>query len=153
MITQHEIRLAAIADVLPIAQLSRDTIEQGLSWSWTTRRVMRSLKDSATNVVVAQRSGKLGGFAIMKYADDEAHLLLLAVRPTQRRQGVGSALLAWLETTVQVAGLCAVTLEARADNRDAQAFYAAHGYKLAGRRDGYYEGVEDAVRMGKRFRP
>jgi ribosomal-protein-alanine N-acetyltransferase len=152
MITQHEIRLAAVADVLPIAQLSRDNIEQGLSWSWTPRRVMRSLKDSATNVVVARRAGNLGGFAIMKYADDEAHLLLLAVRPTQRRQGLGSALLAWLETTVQVAGLASVTLEARADNRGASAFYAARGYSVIGRRDGYYEGVEDAIRMGKRFR-
>ena len=152
MITQHEIRLAAVADVLPIAQLSRDNIEQGLSWSWTPRRVMRSLKDSATNVVVARQAGKLGGFAIMKYADDEAHLLLLAVRPTQRRQGLGSALLAWLETTVQVAGLAGVMLEARADNRVACAFYAARGYSVIGRRDGYYEGVEDAVRMGKRFR-
>jgi ribosomal-protein-alanine N-acetyltransferase len=152
MITQHEIRLAAVADVLPIAQLSRDNIEQGLSWSWTPRRVMRSLKDGATNVVVARQAGNLGGFAIMKYADDEAHLLLLAVRPTQRRQGLGSALLAWLETTVQVAGLASVTLEARADNQVACAFYAARGYTVIGRRDGYYEGVEDAVRMGKRFR-
>ena len=152
MITQHEIMLAAVADVLPIAQLSRDTIEQGLSWSWTPRRVMRSLKDSATNVVVARQAGNLGGFAIMKYADDEAHLLLLAVRPTLRRQGLGSALLAWLETTVQVAGLASVTLEARADNRGASAFYAARGYSVIGRRDGYYEGVEDAIRMGKRFR-
>ena len=152
MITQHEITLAAVADVLPIAQLSRDSIEQGLSWSWTPRRVMRSLKDDTTNVVVARRVGQLGGFAIMKYADEEAHLLLLAVRPSQRRQGLGSALLAWLEATVRVAGIASVTLEARADNRIARDFYAAHGYSLVGRRDGYYEGVEDAVRLHKQFR-
>jgi ribosomal-protein-alanine acetyltransferase len=151
MITQHEITLAVIADVLPIAQLSRDTIEQGLTWSWTPRRVLRSVKDDATNVVVARRAGQLGGFAIMKYGDDEAHLLLLAVRPSQRRQGLGSALLVWLETTVRVAGIAAVTLEARADNRPARAFYAAHGYGIIGRRDGYYEGVEDAVRLRKPF--
>lgn len=152
MITQHEITLAAVADVLPIAQLSRDSIEQGLSWSWTPRRVMRSLKDNTTNVVVARRAGQLGGFAIMKYTEDEAHLLLLAVRPAQRRQGLGSALLAWLETTVRVAGIASVTLEARADNRIARDFYAARGYGMIGRRDGYYEGVEDAVRLRKQFR-
>jgi len=152
MITQHEITLAAVADVLPIAQLSRDSIEQGLSWSWTPRRVMRSLKDDTTNVVVARRAGQLGGFAIMKYGEDEAHLLLLAVRPSQRRQGLGSALLRWLETTVRVAGIASVSLEARADNRSARDFYAVHGYAVIGRRDGYYEGVEDAVRLHKQFR-
>ena len=152
MIKQHHIALAVASDALPIAQLSRDTIEQGLSWSWTPRRVMRSVKDCATNVVVAREAGRLLGFAILKYADDEAHLLLLAVQPARRREGVGSALLAWLETTVEVAGIASVTLEARADNRAARDFYAAHGFREIGRRDGYYEGVEDAVRMRKQFR-
>ena len=153
MLTQHDISIATASDALPIAQLSRDTIERGLSWSWTPRRVMRSVRDSATNVVVARQAGHLLGFAIMKYDDDEAHLLLLAVQPTRRREGVGRALLAWLEATVQVAGIAAVSLEARAGNHEARVFYAAHGYREVGRREGYYEGVEDAVRMRKQFAP
>jgi ribosomal-protein-alanine N-acetyltransferase len=152
MITQHEIGLAVISDVFPIAQLSRDAVERGLSWSWTPPRVMRCLRDAESNVVVARQAGRLCGFAIMKYADDDAHLLLLAVHPAQRRQGIGSALLAWLETTVQVAGLGAVMLEARADNRTARDFYASKGYTIVGRHEGYYEGVVDAVRLRKPFR-
>jgi [ribosomal protein S18]-alanine N-acetyltransferase len=151
MITQYDIALAVASDALLIAQLSRDTIEQGLSWSWTPRRVMRSVKDPATNVIVARQTNRLLGFAIMKYADDEAHLLLLAVQPGRRRKGVGSALLAWLEMTTAIAGIAAVSLEARASNAAARAFYAAHGFREIERRDGYYEGVEDAVRMRKQF--
>ena len=151
MITQHEITLAAVADVLPIAQLSRDTIEQGLSWSWTPRRVMRSLKDNATNVVVARAVGQLGGFAIMKYGDEEAHLLLLAVKPSHRRCGVASEMLAWLERSAEVAGVGRITLEARASNDAARAFYLRHGYAQAQLLPGYYGGRETSVRMVKSF--
>jgi ribosomal-protein-alanine N-acetyltransferase len=53
------------------------------------------------------------GFGIMKYDDDVAHLLLFAVREDARRQGVGSALLAWLEQVALVAGVRRFVVEAR----------------------------------------
>ena len=33
------IRLAVVHDAVPIAQMSRDLIEQGLGWSWMPPRV------------------------------------------------------------------------------------------------------------------
>lgn len=151
MITAYEITLAQPSDALEIAQLSRDSIERGLSWRWTEWRVRRSIRDEATNVVVARRRGVLLGFAIMQYGDNEAHIALFAVRGTERRKGVGSALLAWLEATAGVAGIRAVRLEARAGNVAAKSFYLRHGFVEAGTSPGYYEDVEDAVRMVKRF--
>jgi ribosomal-protein-alanine N-acetyltransferase len=62
---------------------------------------------------------------------------------------VGSALLAWLEATARVAGIHKVYLEARSDNAGARAFYHHHGFTEVARRPGYYQGVEDAVRMAK----
>ena len=47
------IRLASRFDAAGIAALSRDRIEQGLGWSWTAPRVLRSIHDRGTNVVVA----------------------------------------------------------------------------------------------------
>src|SRR6185369_7325209 len=91
MITQVDITLAVPSDAMAIAELSRDAIEYGLSWRWTTRRVARSIRDSATNVIVARQRSRFIGFAIMKYEEEEAHLLLLAVPTAQRRLGVGSA--------------------------------------------------------------
>ncbi len=152
MIAQYDIALALPADARRIAGLSREAVEHGLSWSWTGSRVLRSIHDGATNVAVASRADQLLGFGIMKYRDDEAHLLLLAVHAPMRHTGIGSALLAWLEASARVAGIGQIRLEARARNATARAFYRKHGFTECGIHAGYYEGVEDAVRMSKSLR-
>lgn len=151
MIAAYEISLARASDAPAIAALSRDAIERGLSWRWTERRVLRAIRDPATNVAVARREGVLIGFAIMQYGDDEAHIVLFAVEAAQRRAGLGTAMLAWLEATAVVAGMRAIRLEARAGNAPAKSFYRRHGFVEYGSSPGYYEDVEDAVRMVKRL--
>ena len=145
------IRLATRDDARAIAALSRTEIEHGLPWRWTPPRVQRAVADARTNVCVAVQHGSLLGFGIMVYADDTAHLSLLAVNPDARRQGVGSALLQWLEQVAGVAGTLRVQLEARRSNAAALAFYRRHGYQETGTVAGMYLGVEDGVRLEKRL--
>ncbi|MEO8836778.1 MAG: GNAT family N-acetyltransferase [Caldimonas sp.] len=145
------IRFAARADALGIAEMSRDFIEHGLGWSWTRERILRNLRHRDTNAIVAVRDADRAGFAIMKYGDEEAHLLLLAVKPAHRRCGVGSAMLAWLERSAEVAGVGRIALEARASNDAARAFYRRLGYAQAQVLPGYYGGRETSVRMVKAF--
>ena len=149
--TTTSIRFATRADAAAIAEMSRDLIERGLGWSWTRERVLRSLRHPDTNAIVAVRDADRAGFGIMKYGDDEAHLLLLAVRPGHARHGVGSALVAWLERSARVAGVRRVLLEARAGNVSARSFYARLGYVEAQTMPGYYEGREASVRMAKQL--
>ena len=143
------IRFASRADALAVAEMSRDLIETGLGWSWTKERVMRSLRHPDTNAIVAVRDAHRVGFGIMKYGEEEAHLLLLAVDPAHARLGIGSAILAWLERSARVAGLARITLEARAGNVAAHAFYRRLGYTPAQLLPGYYDGRETSVRMVK----
>ena len=143
------LQLATPADALEIARMSRDLIEQGLGWSWTPRRVLRSVVDPQTNVVVALNVSNLLGFGIMKYHEEEAHLLLLAVHPAVVRRGVGSRLLAWLEKAAITAGVGQVYLEVRASNATARAFYRRAGYAEIQHLPGYYQGQEPAVRLAK----
>lgn len=148
---EHAIRMAQRADAPAIARMSRDLIEHGLGWSWTAPRVLRSILDQHSNVIVASVSGAtaLAGFGIMKYHDDEAHLLLLAVQRTQRRRGLGAALVAWLEASAQVAGIGTIYLEARARNGPARAFYRRLGYREIQQVEGYYSGREASVRLAR----
>jgi [ribosomal protein S18]-alanine N-acetyltransferase len=145
------IRLATRNDVRAIAALSRTEIEHGLPWRWTPPRVQRAVADARTNVCVAVHGEALLGFGIMVYADDTAHLSLLAVNPDARRQGVGTALLQWLEQVAGVAGIDRVQLEARRSNAAALAFYSRHGYRQTDTVVGMYLGVEDGVRLEKRL--
>ena len=149
MIDHLTLRLATRADSALIAAMSRDLIERGLGWSWTPRRVLRSIGDAHTNVVVALDGQRLAGFGIMKYHDDEAHLLLLAVQAGDRRRGIGAALVIWLEKAALVSGVGQVYLETRMSNLQARAFYRQLGYREVQTVPGYYQGVEPGVRMAK----
>lgn len=143
------VRLATGADVHDIAMMSRDEVEQGLAWRWTSERVRRHLRDGSTNVAVSRGpDGLLRGFGIMSYADDDAHLLLFAVDPRWRRRGVGAALLGWLEEVARTAGLRRVLLECRRDNEAARQFYGALGYQERVIVHRMY-GVEDGIRLEK----
>jgi len=152
MVLPLTLRLAVRDDAPAIALLSRDRIEQGLGWSWTTPRVLRSIRDRETNVVVAAGEGPLVGFGIMKYQDDEAHLLLLAVLAEYERQGIGRALVDWLERSASIAGVAQVHLEARASNASARAFYQRLGYRETQSLPGYYQGREACIRMVRDLR-
>jgi [ribosomal protein S18]-alanine N-acetyltransferase len=85
----------------------------------------------------------------MRYRDDDAHLLLLAVQPALMRRGIGTALMAWLEKVAVTAGVDRISLEARVSNAPARAFYARLGYVESQVRPGYYQGREASVRMTK----
>ena len=149
MITNYDIHLALPANAQRIAEMSRDFIEYGLAWRWTPQRILACIRDPETNVAVAREGPRLVGFGIMQYKQEEAHLMLLAVQASHRRRGIGTAIMAWLEATALTAGIGLVYLEARSANPQTRAFYRKLGYKEIQLVRGYYQGVEDSVRIGK----
>jgi ribosomal-protein-alanine N-acetyltransferase len=152
MLARPVIRLATLADAAAIAALSRDNIETGLPWTWRPERIANAIRDPNTNVAVAGSARALQGFGIMIYREDDAHLVLFAVHPGRRRQGVGSALLAWLEDVARAAGCRRIRVEARRDNVAGRNFYSEHGYhEQAIEKDRYHAGI-DGVRLEKWLR-
>lgn len=149
------VRLAEPRDAQAIALMSRDFIESGLGWKYDAARVLRAIRDRETVVVVAcegkSERGAINGFAIMEFGDERAHLVLLAVRPSHRRSGVGRRLLDWLLESARCAGIASVHLELRAGNDAARRFYRSMGFYETVLVPGYYrsgEGrKEGALRM------
>jgi ribosomal-protein-alanine N-acetyltransferase len=146
------LRLANAADAPAIALMSRDLIERGFVWSWTRGRVARSIADRETASVVACDGTGVVGFAIMKFADEHAHLTLLAVQPSHQRRSVGRRLIQWLEDSARVAGISGIYLEVRANNLGARRFYRALGFQELALLPRYYSGVESAVYMARDLR-
>lgn len=144
---EPEIQLARRREVQQLASMSRRLVEAGLEPAWTVERIERHVRHDDSVVVTARAKGQLAGFAIMQYGDTSAHLNLLAVEQSFRRLGVGRRLVQWLEQSAVVAGTFTVGLELRADNTVAERFYAALGYREIARIRGYYQRVEDAIRM------
>ena len=143
--------LARPADAREIAEMSRDLIEQGLTWSWTPARVQHFICGPESSVVVARRLGRIAAFAVMHFGDEVAHLNLLAVSPEHRRQGLGSQLMSWLTASALEAGVFRINLELRTHNDAARSFYESLGFAELGVVQGYYQGREAALRMSRRL--
>jgi ribosomal protein S18 acetylase RimI-like enzyme len=146
------LQLATIEDAAPLAQMSRELIESGLAHAWTAARIARHIQHPESVVLTAKVASAAAGFAVMQFGDDSAHLNLLAVEPSQQRRGIARALLNWLEETARTAGTFVVALELRTTSAAAYAFYSALGYRETGRVRGYYQGVEEAIRMARDLR-
>ena len=153
MASTLELETALPSDARPIARLSRRLIERGLDWRWTPGAIAAQIRDPDTEVLVARRGAAIAGFAIMAFRFErrEAHLLLMAVDLPHRRRGLGRALFEWLAPLARAGDVATVSLEVRADNPAARAFYANLGFEEEGRLARYYDGRLDAVRMRARI--
>lgn len=129
--------------------MSRLHVEHGLRWRWTPSRIRQHIREKETMVLVASIDGVIEGFAIMKFNDEDAHLLLLAVNPASQRAGIGTALVRWLEKSCQTAGIHDIRLEVRASNKHARTFYENLGYRFVGQVAAYYDHRESAVVMAR----
>lgn len=146
-------RLATPADAHEIAVMSRYLIEIGLrGWTWSPERVARAIRSATVNVLVAESCRKIIGFSIMEFGEVTAHLSLLAVKPAWQHRGIGARLVAWQEEVALAAGIATVNLELRANNAGARAFYRMLGYRELAAIQGYYRGVETAVKMSRDIR-
>jgi ribosomal protein S18 acetylase RimI-like enzyme len=146
------VRLARTSDAADIAAMSRDYIEHGLPWTWTEGRVAAAIADRDTNVVVVGERGAIQAFGIMSYPDDDAHLLLFAVRGARQRRGVGSAILRWLEEAARTAGAKRIRVECRKDNNAARNFYCDHHYEEISITSKFYRGLKDGIHLVKWLR-
>jgi [ribosomal protein S18]-alanine N-acetyltransferase len=149
----YRVEPARAGDAAMLAAMSRAYIEQGLKPAWGAARIRWHVRDADSVVLTARLGPTIAGFAIMRYGDDVAHLNLLAVAPAHRRRGVARALLQWLEETALTAGTFVIGLELREGNAAARAFYGLLGYRELGQIPGYYQGVENAIRMVRDVRP
>ena len=155
------IRIAEPRDAQAIALMSRDFIEAGLGWKYDAARVLRAIRDRDTVSIVAGEGAKAGaassgpagpihGFAIMEFGDERAHLVLLAVRPSHRRTGLGQRLFDWLLESARAAGMASIHLELRSNNDAARRFYRAMSFYETVLVPGYYRAEgrkEGAIRM------
>ena len=89
---------------------------------------------------VAVSDGAVIGTVMGGYDGHRGWVYSVAVRPAERRKGVGTALLRRLEEALVARGFLKVNLQVRASNAGVVAFYERLGYA-----------VEERVSMGKRL--
>src|SRR5258705_7601810 len=140
-ITLH---IASRGDAAMLASMSRDLIEAGLGWRYRAQSVRDLIDDPETVTLVARNSESLAGFGIMKFGDERAHLVLLAVRPAYQRRGIARRIIHWLVESAVTAGGASIHVELRARNKAAYTFYPPIGFCGTLRLPGYHFRPETA---------
>ena len=93
-------------------------------------------------------AGEVIGYLCLWEVADELHITNVAVRPDTRRQGVARALLRSVMEDGRRRGFKMVVLEVRPSNGHALSLYESFGFRVVGRRHGYYYDTgEDALVM------
>jgi ribosomal-protein-alanine N-acetyltransferase len=106
----------------------------------------RSGAVTAYRLLAAPNAELALAFALFQLLPGEVELLRVGVAPEVRRRGCGRRLLAASLDRLRAGGRPVCHLEVRAGNGAARALYESLGFRLAGRRRGYYPDGEDAVR-------
>lgn len=118
--------------------------------SWTLEDFYDSLTVESQYYFVAEKEGKIAGFAALYIMADCGDLVNIAVHPAFRRQGISCMLMEMLLETARDLALENITLEVRESNEAAIHLYLKYGFEKISTRKGYYRNpVEDADIMQK----
>ncbi|MBJ7598850.1 MAG: ribosomal-protein-alanine N-acetyltransferase [Candidatus Nephthysia bennettiae] len=137
------------ADVPTVQEIERRIF----STPWPRNAYYRELssRNSAYYVVLHRdldRGVETVGYGGMWRMYDEAHVTTIGVRQDAQHQGYGRIIFAGLVQAAYDLGAKWVTLEVRASNDNAMRMYENFGFKVIGRRKGYYtDNGEDAIVM------
>ena len=157
---QLALELMREADVATVQEIEREIF----ATPWPRNAYYRELASRASaHYVVLRQEGfverPLGftapdldptiiGYGGMWRMYDEAHVTTIGVRQDLQHHGYGRILFAGLVQAAYDMGAKWITLEVRASNDNAMRMYETYGFKVIGRRKGYYtDNGEDAIVM------
>ena len=132
--------------------------------AWNRRQVADALSLPSTHALVVDADGvpipagagrvvrRPAGFVLSRHVLDEEELLLIAVVPECRRQGIGGRLIALLFEAARTRGIARIYLEMRRGN-PALGLYRKLGFEPIGERPNYYRMTNgeriDAITFGR----
>lgn len=148
---QIELASGSAADIGAVEDVMAAAFDVRFGEAWTRAQVIGILAMPGVWLTLAKSDGRTVGFTLSRAILDEAELLLLAVHPGVRRQGIGGALLRTMIAEARGRGVGTIHLEVRAGN-GAVSLYAASGFAKAGERRGYYRGTDGRVHDAHSYR-
>lgn len=140
-LTITEVGLSALDSVMEIMNAAFDP---GYGEAWNETQTLSMMAMPGVWLSLARIGDRPAGFALNRQIADEAELLLLAVTPASRRQGVAMALIDRSRAVLaERHGRC-LHLEVR-HNNPAIILYKKAGFVQIGRRPGYYRGIDGQI--------
>ena len=141
----HEVRLNGgdSHDLDDVMRVMDAAFGDAFGEAWTRSQCAGILPMAGVSLVVAREAerGAAVGFSLSRTVAGESELLLLAVMPARRREGIGRRLLEDFMTRARANRVERVHLEVR-DGNAAVEMYRSAGFTPVGRRRNYYHGAD-----------
>jgi ribosomal-protein-alanine N-acetyltransferase len=145
-VTLEPMTLEDLDGVLAIERASFQT-----PWSRAAFRYELT-QNRVARCVVARRGRRLAGYLCLWEIGHEIHVTNLATHPDLRRHGIARVLLGAVLQDARGRGVDLAFLEVRPTNVEALGLYERFGFRVIGRRKGYYfDTGEDALVMEARL--
>lgn len=135
---------AGISAIDRVMEVMNSAFDPGYGEAWNEVQTMSMLAMPGVWLSLAWIGERPVGFALNRQIVDEAELLLLAVSPDHRRQGVAMALLDRSRAILRQRNGHRLHLEVR-HNNPAIELYKRAGFVQIGRRPGYYHGANGQI--------
>jgi len=139
------IRDGSADDLDGVMRIMESAFPRQFGEAWTRSQCAGILPMSGVSLRIAADDQQALGFSLLRVVADEAELLLIGVGAGAQRRGIGRSLLEDFIGLAQGAGATRLHLEVR-DGNPAIKLYEARGFAPAGRRSGYYRGVDGDLR-------
>lgn len=126
-----------------LGRLHRKIYDNGKLDSWI-ESYTETIPIEEMNFVLAEKNGSILGLMTWHYSrwNNCVWLADIRTRRAERRQGVGSALIATLKEVARRLEARGILLETQTDNYPAITFYKRHGFALAGFNDHLYSNTD-----------
>lgn len=136
------------ADLAVIHKIDQSCFPPGIAY--TASDLQRFIAHAKSQTWVAEECGDIAGFLIANLEPQRVgHIITIDVIESRRRSGVGTLLMNAAEKWAEEKRLSLIYLETADDNKAAQSFYAARGFRKVDEVLHYYPNGQTAWVMVK----
>lgn len=128
----------------------KDVLQTEFDEFWTSSILKSELESDLSKYVVAKENEKIVGFAGVILLPDDVEITNIVTKKSERKKGIGKLL---LDKLIKMAFELKkdISLEVNEENLAAINLYKKSGFEEVGRRKKYYNGINDAIIMTKKF--
>lgn len=130
---------AGVSDLDDVMLVMNAAFDPEYGEAWTAAQCAGLMSMPGVWLMIAREDGKPAGFSLSRIIAGEAELLLIAVRKSAHRRGIGGALLKAFISESASRGAEKLHLEVRHGNHAVE-LYKRAGFQEVGRRFNYYRG-------------
>ena len=128
----------------------KDVLQTEFDEFWTSSILKSELESDLSKYVIAKENEKIVGFAGIILLPDDVEITNIVTKKSERKKGIGKLL---LDKLIKMAFELKkdISLEVNEENLAAINLYKKSGFEEVGRRKKYYNGINDAIIMTKKF--